>query len=98
MCRLVEALDVVADQADLPLVFEDAAYVLHSDRPAADVATESACHYVLVDPKFFKNINKISVVNGIESDLAYAFCLKLLHGYKSLRIYKLDALAWKPHG
>jgi hypothetical protein len=21
-----------------------------------------------------------------------------LHGYKSLRIYKLDALAWKPHG
>jgi hypothetical protein len=43
----------------------------------------------LVDPKFLKNINKVSVVNGVESDLAYAFCLKLLHGYKSLRVYKL---------
>jgi hypothetical protein len=70
-------------------VFEDAAYVLHSDRTAANVAMKSACCYVLVDPKFLKNINKVSVVNGVESDLAYAFCLKLLHGYKSLRVYKL---------
>jgi len=70
-------------------VFEDAAYVLHCDSLAADVATVSACRYVLVDPKFLKNINKVSVVNGVESELAYAFCLKLLHRYKSLRIYKL---------
>jgi len=70
-------------------VFEDAAYVLHCDSLAADVATGSARYYVLVDPKFLKNINKVSVVNGVESDLAYAFCLKLLHGYKSLRVYKL---------
>lgn len=83
--RFVEAFDVVANDPHLSLMFEEAAQVLHCNCYAAEVATGSAGRHVLVDADFLKDINKISVVDGVDGDLSYA-----LHSHRSgfLRIHK----------
>jgi hypothetical protein len=64
--RLVEASDVVADQADLPL--EEAAKVLHC--AAAEAATGSASGY-LVGSDLLKDVGQVPVVNCVDCDFSY---------------------------